>query len=151
MFILVSACLLGLPAKYNGEKKRYAQVEALFRDPRFQAVPFCPECEGGLPVPRPPAERRGEKVADRNGRDVTKEFRTGAERAVRRAIDTGCAAALLKARSPSCGSGRIYDGSFSGVLIPGDGLTAEYLKKAGIPVYDETEIEKMKEEILCGK
>jgi uncharacterized protein YbbK (DUF523 family) len=86
-----------------------------------------------------PSERRGERVLNREGEDVTEAFRKGAALALEAARKAGCTRALLKERSPSCGSGRIYDGSFSGTLIPGDGVTAALLKEKGLAVYGETE------------
>ena len=151
MRILISACLMGSPVRYDGKEKHYAEVEDLLRDPGVEAVPFCPECAGGLPVPRTPSERRGEQVVDQEGRDVTEAFREGARRTVQMAIETGCKAALLKARSPSCGSGTIYDGTFSGTIVSGDGVAVEALREAGIPVYSETDIQRLKEEILCNR
>ena len=109
------------------------------KEERFRLVPICPEQAGGLPTPRLPSERRGEQVVNRAGENVTEAFRRGAELALERALREGCRLALLKERSPSCGSGRIYDGSFTGTVIPGDGVTAEMLKKSGLTVCSETE------------
>jgi uncharacterized protein YbbK (DUF523 family) len=136
--VLVSACLLGVCCRYDGESKPNADVIAL-RD-RFVLLPICPEEDGGLPTPRTPSERVGDKVLMRDGRDVTKNYMNGAELALERAETFGCTAAILKARSPSCGKGKIYDGSFSGVLTDRDGVTAELLKKEGILVLGESEI-----------
>ena len=136
--ILVSACLLGVCCRYDGESKPCADVTAL-RD-KFTLIPICPEVDGGLPTPRTPSERVGDKVLMRDGRDVTDNYVSGAEAALDRARMFNCDCAILKARSPSCGSGAIYDGSFSGKLIPGDGVCAELLKKNGIEVYTEEEI-----------
>ena len=108
-----------------------------------RAVPVCPEQLGGLTTPRLPSERRGEQVVMRDGRDVTAEYRRGAEEALRLAELYGCRAAVLKERSPSCGCGRIYDGTFTGTLRPGDGVTAEMLKAHGMQVYGESEIEQV--------
>ena len=152
MRILVSACLLGHPVRYDGQVKEYPEVNELLTKPDVELIPACPECLGGLPVPRIPAERTKEgNVFNREGQDVTSAFEKGAERTVRLALDSGCVAALLKSRSPSCGSGWIYDGTFSGSLVNGDGLAAERLKKAGIPVYTEKEMSLLKEEIICSK
>ena len=92
---------------------------------------------GGLPTPRTPAERVGERVLAKDGRDVTAEYRNGAAAAVRLAQLTGCTAAVLKANSPSCGCGTIYDGTFTGRKIPGSGVTAEALRAAGLAIYNE--------------
>ncbi len=138
MRILISACLLGASCRYDGESKAYPSIQALLK--KHQLVPVCPEQLGGLPTPRPASERRGDRVFNRLGLDVTAEYQKGAEEALGLAKLFGCTCAVLKERSPSCGSGRIYDGSFSGVLVPGDGLTAQRLKAAGIRVLGESQI-----------
>ncbi|WP_207260931.1 DUF523 domain-containing protein [Desulfovibrio sp. Huiquan2017] len=136
--ILVSACLAGLYCRYNGEAEPFAPVVELIR--RGRAVPFCPEVFGGLPTPRRPCEIRGDCVVDADGADRTAEFRRGAEEGARLAELLGCREAVLKARSPSCGSGEIYDGSFSSVRVPGDGFFARLLKARGIKVRTEEEL-----------
>lgn len=141
MKLLVSACLLGVPCRYDGASKGHPLLGALAE--RHELVPVCPEQLGGLSTPRPPAERRGELVMNREGRDVTGEYRRGAEAALRIAELLGCEAAVLKERSPSCGSGEIYDGSFSRTLVPGDGAAAELLKANGLRVYGESEIAEL--------
>ena len=135
--LLVSACLLGFCCKYSGGSNRLQDevLESLRR--RYRLIPVCPEAAGGLPTPRDPSERQGERVVSCRGRDVTAEYRKGAETALALARRYGIKAALLQSRSPSCGSGRIYDGSFTGALIPGDGVTAELLKAHGIRVTGE--------------
>lgn len=138
MRLLVSACLLGLPCRYDGASRRLDGMEALLE--RHDCVPVCPEQLGGLPTPRPPAERRDGGVFTRDGLDVTPEFCRGAEAALDLARLCGCQAALLKERSPSCGCGVIHDGSFSGGLVAGDGVTAALLKAADIPVYGESRL-----------
>lgn len=135
---LVSACLLGVPCKYSGRDNRCPAVLAL-RD-RIQMIPICPEQLGGLPTPRPAAERQGASVVNREGRDVTAEFRTGAQAALILARLFDCSGAILKSRSPSCGMGKIYDGTFSGTLIPGNGVTAELLQEAGLALYTEEDL-----------
>ena len=143
--LLVSACLLGFACKYDGGHNALpAETLARLRE-QYRLIPVCPETAGGLPVPRKPAERRGEAVVSRTGRDVTEAFTRGAAAALRLAGRYGCRAALLKERSPSCGSGRIYDGSFSGTLVPGSGVTAEALCRAGLAVYGESMIEDILE------
>ena len=139
--LLISACLLGADCKYNGGNNALPPEKLTALEKRFRLVPVCPEQAGGLPTPRLPSERRGEQVVNRAGEDVTEAFRRGAELALETALREGCRLALLKERSPSCGSGRIYDGSFTGTVIPGDGITAEALKKSGLTVYSETEFE----------
>ena len=136
MTILVSACLLGVPCRYDGQSKRHPLAQELCR--RHRVIPVCGEIFGGLPTPRPPAEIQGDRVVTRDGRDVTEAYRRGAEAAAQLARLTGAQAAVLKERSPSCGCGAIYDGSFSGALIPGDGVTARLLKAHGIPVTGES-------------
>ncbi len=137
--LLVSACLLGTNCKYNGGNNALPPERLAALEERFRLVPVCPERDGGLPTPRLPSERRGERVVNRAGEDVTEAFRRGAELALETALREGCRLALLKERSPSCGSGRIYDGSFTGTVFPGDGVTAEMLKKSGLTVCSETE------------
>ena len=139
--ILVSACLLGENTRYDGQSKPCAEVLALKEE--YNLIPVCPEVLGGLPTPRIPSERVGDRVVARDGKDVTDAFHRGASEVVRLAKITGCTAALLKERSPSCGSGTIYDGTFRGTLRNGDGVTAEALKKEGIPVFGESQIEDL--------
>lgn len=139
--ILVSACLLGVCCRYDGESKPCDEVIAL-RD-RFTMIPICPEVDGGLPTPRTPSERVGDKVLMKDGRDVTKNYNDGAAQALEKAQLYGCKAAILKARSPSCGSGLVYDGSFTGTLVEGDGVAAELLGKNGIKVFSEENIPEL--------
>ncbi len=135
--LLVSACLMGFDCKYSGGNNALPPktLDALRRS--FRLIPVCPETAGGLPTPREPSERRGERVVSRDGRDVTAAFQKGAALTLRLAERYGAKRALLKCNSPSCGSGMIYDGSFSGTLIPGDGMTAELLKSRGIAIIGE--------------
>ena len=137
--LLISACLLGTNCKYNGGNNALPPEKLAALEERYRLVPVCPEQAGGLPTPRLPSECRGEQVVNRAGEDVTEAFRRGAELALETALREDCRLALLKERSPSCGSGRIYDGSFTATVIPGDGVTAEMLKKSGITVCSETE------------
>ena len=132
MTILVSACLLGCPCRYDGTAKADPRV-------RHTLIPVCPEQLGGLPTPRLPSERREGGVFDRGGKDVTAQYRQGAEEVLRLARLYGCTHAVLKERSPSCGSGQIYDGSFSHVLVPGSGVAAELLAQNGITVLGESQ------------
>ena len=135
MRILVSACLLGAGCKYSGGDNADPRVIALKE--RFELVPVCPEQLGGLPTPRPCAERVGDRVMTETGMEVTPQFQKGAEETLRLAKLLDCQAALLKSRSPSCGSIEIYDGSFSHRRVLGQGVTAEKLVHTGIPVFDE--------------
>lgn len=141
MKILVSACLLGARCRYDGESKAHPEMEALAE--QHILIPVCPEQLGGLPTPRPPAERKGERVVTQTGTDVTEQYRRGAEEALKLCKLLGCEAAVLKERSPSCGCGEIYDGTHSKELTAGDGVTAELLKMQGIPVYGESRIEEL--------
>ncbi len=138
MNILVSACLLGCACRYDGKSKPNTAVTALAKT--HTLIPFCPEIYGGLPTPRPASEIVGERVVNRAGTDVTAEYVRGAEEALRIAKLFGCKIAVLKAKSPSCGKGRVYDGSFSGTLRNGDGVTAAMLLQNGIEVYTEEEL-----------
>ena len=137
MRLLVSACLLGCPCRYDGAAKPCPAVLALAE--HHELVPVCPEQLGGLPTPRPPAERRGDRVVTQSG-DVTEQYRRGAAEAVRLARLLRCDGAVLKEKSPSCGRGAIYDGTFTRTLTSGDGVTAELLRHNGVAVYGESEI-----------
>lgn len=136
MKILVSACLLGIPCRFDGKSKEYDIAPIMSHD----IVPFCPECYGGLPIPRAPSEILNRRVVSSIGTDVTKQFQKGAQSAVLLCQKLGIRYALLKSKSPSCGSGQIYDGTFGKILIDGDGITAEALKKIGVRVYAEQEL-----------
>ena len=137
--LLVSACLLGENCKYSGGNNALPPELLAALEARYRLVPVCPERDGGLPTPRLPSERKGKRVLNRAGEDVTEAFRRGAQLALETARREGCRLALLKERSPSCGSGKIYDGSFSGTLIPGNGVAAALLKENGIAVFGESE------------
>ena len=130
--ILVSACLLGVNCKYNGGNNYSKEVDEFLKD--YEIIPVCPEIMGGLPTPRIPSEKQGEKVVARDGRDLTKEFEKGAKECLFLAQKYGVKKALLKAHSPSCGNGKIYDGTFSGKIVDGDGVTAKLLKENGIEI-----------------
>lgn len=136
--VLVSACLLGLHCRYNCQGVMDADVKALMDT--AELIPVCPEILGGLATPRPPAERLGDRVVTVDGCDVTAQYQKGAEETLHLAKLFGCSCAVLKERSPSCGSGRIYDGSHTKTMTDGNGMTAEYLLKAGICVFGESEI-----------
>jgi uncharacterized protein YbbK (DUF523 family) len=149
--ILVSACLCGVNCKYNGENNLKPEILKLFKE--GMAIPVCPEQLGGQATPRAPHEivnGTGADVLDGKCRvlgpdhddDVTEEFLKGARETLKIAEECGAKVAILKARSPSCGHGYIYDGTFSGAKIPGNGVTAEILERNGIKVYtDEDEFE----------
>jgi len=141
--ILVSACLLGICCRYDGRGNPNDAVLSLLNRDDITLIPVCPEQLGGLSTPRIPSERRGERVVNRAGEDVTFQFIRGAEEALRIAKLYGCQVAVLKERSPSCGCGRVYDGTFSGKLTDGDGVTAELLRREGIKVYGESQVTEM--------
>ena len=141
--LLASACLLGFECKYSGGSNALPDEELAALRRKYLLVPVCPETAGGLPTPREPSERRGGKIVSREGKDVTANFAIGADVALRLCRRFGCRKALLKERSPSCGSGEIYDGSFSGVLTEGDGAAAEAIKAAGVEIFGESRIKEL--------
>lgn len=143
MKILVSACLLGENCKYSGGNNKNDNVIALGKE--HTLIPICPEKFAGLPAPRLPAEIRGGKVFSKGGDDWTEYFKEGARQSLYIAEEAGCRIAVLKERSPSCGFKKIYDGTFSGRLINGNGVTAQLLYDNGITVLGETQIAKIKE------
>ena len=147
--ILVSACLLGQLVRYKGDG--CAQELLTAPEVRKHLVPICPECAGGLPTPRPPAEIQGAgggsgvwqgtaKVINNIGQDVTEAYCAGAQEAVLLTHTQHITAAILKERSPSCGTHAIYDGSFSGCKLTGQGVAAATLAEAGITLYSEEEL-----------
>ena len=138
--IFVSACLLGENCKYSGGNNRNEAVISFLNDKEYLAV--CPERAGGLPAPRPPAEIRDGRVIDKEGKDVTAEFLLGAEKTLALAKKHRPELCILKANSPSCGCGEIYDGTFSGRKISGNGKTVELLLKNGFSVITEKQIKK---------
>ena len=135
--ILVSACLAGEFCRWDGGTNLVPKIKALVD--AGKAVTVCPEQLGGLPTPRLPSERLGDRVVSSEGADVTAEFRRGAEEALRVCKEHGCRLAILKAKSPSCGKGLIHNGLFDGGLVPGDGMTAQLLMENGITVMTEQE------------
>ena len=139
--VAVSACLLGEPCRYDGASRPCQAVLRLREMPDVEFVPVCPEVAGGLPTPRIPSEiipgKAIKTVCNTNGDDNTEAFRKGAETCLAEARARGCKLAILKAKSPSCGSGLVYDGTFSGKLTAGWGVAAELFRQAGITVVDE--------------
>ena len=129
---IVSACLAGVDCKYNGNNNYCQKVVDLVKDGK--AVLVCPEQLGGLTTPRNSAERTDGKIITNKGIDVTRQYIKGAEEGLKIAKMTGCKKAILKTKSPACGTGKIYDGSFSGTLIDGDGIFTKILKDNGIQV-----------------
>ena len=143
--ILVSACLLGMSCRYDGRSKANETIVKLLEDENICLIPVCPEQAGGLATPRVPSEIRGDRVINQEGQDVTAQYQKGAEEALRLAGLYHCGLAILKERSPSCGCGQIYDGSFTKTLVAGDGRTAALLKEKGINVVGESDILKDQE------
>lgn len=149
--VLVSACLLGVDCKYNGGNNKSQKLLEILDEYKF--IPVCPEQLGGMTTPRRPHERVSHnsnnlgKVVDEVGTDSTDLFLKGAEETLKLAKSFKVKYAILKERSPSCGNNLIYDGSFSGRLIPGMGLTTKLLKENGIKVYSEEELPKFIEDV----
>ncbi len=143
MKILVSACLLGENCKYNGGSNKNDKVIALGE--KHTLIPICPECFGNLPTPRTPCEIRDGRVISKNGEDLTDAYRDGAEKVLYIAEECNCQTAILKEKSPSCGFGKIYDGTFSNRLINGNGIAAELLYNSGIRIYGESKADEITE------
>ncbi|MBQ8003177.1 MAG: DUF523 domain-containing protein [Clostridia bacterium] len=140
--VLISACLLSVACRYDGLCRDY-DLKGL--DKKFNLIPICPEIYGGLPTPRVPSEIVGERVLNAEGKDVTAQYEKGAREALLLAKRFNTKYAVLKAKSPSCGKGWVYDGTFSRKLTKGDGVTTALLKKHGVEVFSEDEIEKLVE------
>lgn len=138
--LLISACLLGVACRYDGQSKPLPSEKIDALREKYLLIPVCPEQLGGLPTPRLPCELSDGRAIRSDGADLTDAYTKGADETLRLAKTLGAKSALLKAKSPSCGSGRIYDGSFSGTLIDGDGVTAALLKANGINVFSELEL-----------
>ena len=134
MKILVSGCLLGENCKYNGGNNYSEKVAEYIKG--HEVISVCPECMGGLPTPRIPAEIVDGVVTNREGQVVDEEFRRGAQIALKIAKREQIDVAILQSRSPSCGSKQIYDGSFSGVKVDGQGVFAKLLKEHGFHMID---------------
>lgn len=137
--IIVSACLAGINCRYDGKNGKNDAIEKMVLSGK--AIPLCPEILGGLDTPRTPCEITGSgenrRVFNKNGKNMTHYFKQGANRTLEIAKTIGASAAILKSRSPSCGRGMIYDGSFSGKLTEGNGFTADLLLKNSIRVFTE--------------
>ena len=138
MNILVSACLLGINCKYNGENNFCEDIVRM--GDKHTLIPVCPEQLGGLTTPREPSEICAGKVINKSGEDVTSQYKNGAQETLKIAKLCGCSVAVLKKRSPSCGIGEVYDGTFSKRLVSGMGITAQLLRSNGIEVYGEDEL-----------
>lgn len=139
--LLISECLCGICCRYDGDHNQIDCLEKL--KSLYNLIPVCPEVMGGLSTPRPPAERIGNSVRTENGIDVTEQFKRGAELALAIAIDKNCLCALLKAKSPSCGYGEIYDGTFTRTLVNGTGVMSELLLQHDIQIYTEKNVEAL--------
>ena len=143
--ILISACLIGEKVRYDG---RAASQPPGLMDQWMQEgrlVKLCPECAAGLPIPRPPAEIRNGYVMTEEGEDQTDIFQQGAELALKLCQTQNIRIALLKENSPSCGSNQIYDGAFRGKLVKGEGMVTKLLRKQGIRVFSENELDQLSE------
>lgn len=138
--VLISACLLGLNCRYDGNNNSLGEEKLNELKEKYNLIPVCPEAYGGLTTPRIPSERRAGGVVNRENEDVTTEFEKGAEIALQLARLFDCDMAILKENSPSCGCGTVYDGTFTGRLVQGNGVTAELLKKNGIVILGESKI-----------
>lgn len=141
MNILISACLLGMSCRYNGEGQIIPGTDKLME--KHHLVPICPEIYGGLSTPREPSEIKNGRVISKSGNDLTEYFERGAEEILALTKLYHCKYAILKERSPSCGYKEIYDGTFSGKIINGNGILAALLLKNGIVIIDETETDKL--------
>ena len=130
--ILVSSCLLGLNCKYNGGNNYSKEIDEFLKD--YDVIPVCPEIMGGLPTPRVASERLRDTVVTKDGKDVTEQYKKGAEEVLFLAKKYNVKKALLKLKSPSCGNEKIYDGTFTHTIIDRDGVTAELLKNNGIKI-----------------
>ncbi len=143
MVLLISGCLFGLSCRYDGRCKPLPEEILQQLQKQFQLVPICPEQLGGLPTPRPPAERRNDGFFLKDGTDVTQAYLRGGKEACKIAKQLQCTLALLKERSPACGSIEIYDGSFSEKVCLGKGAAAECLEKNGVQVFGESQIPQL--------
>lgn len=139
--LLISTCLLGINCKYNGGNNYCCEVEKLKK--YYHLIPVCAENLSGLPIPRVPAERKGSQIINKKGEDVTEQFNRGASEVLKLARFFHCRSAVLKERSPSCGFGEIYDGTFTGTTITGNGVLAELLSENGISIYGESRIREL--------
>lgn len=133
--ILVSACLAGVECRYNGFAYEIPQIVEMVKNGK--AMPICPEILAGLPIPRPPAEQQNGKIILANGDDQTSDYFAGSTIALKIALLVNCKKAILKANSPTCGCGSVYDGTFTGRIIQGDGIFSHMLKEHNIEVFTE--------------
>ena len=146
--VLISACLLGDNVKYSGGNNLTPELIALLEKYNVDIVKVCPECFGGLPIPRVPSEIKENKVFSKDNGDLTEEFLVGAEKTFKIAKENDVNFAILKERSPSCGSTHIYDGTFSGNIILGQGITTRKLNEENIIVFSEENLEKIEKYLI---
>ncbi|WP_010135037.1 DUF523 domain-containing protein [Ochrovirga pacifica] len=132
---IVSACLANIPCRFDGKAKPNQQIIELVA--QGKAITVCPEELGGLSTPRISAEKLGDKIINKNGEDVTQQYQNGALKALNIALENKCTEAILKSKSPSCGCGKIYDGTFTGQLVHGDGVFCKLLKKHHLKILTE--------------
>lgn len=140
--ILISACLCGDPTRYDGKSKPVDNPAFKKWIDEKVLIKVCPEVLGGLSVPRSPAEIKNGRVINSDGNDVTQNFTEGARLALELAVENRVMFAILKESSPSCGSSNIYDGSFRGNKIPGEGIFVRMLRQNNIKVFSENDIDK---------
>lgn len=141
MVILISACLMGVNCRYSAQPSVMEHLDELME--RHTLIPVCPEQFGGLPTPREPCERRNGRVYSRSGEDQTEAYERGAAEVLRLARLYHCKYAVLKERSPSCGVGAVYDGTFTGTLAGGNGVCADRLAGTGVTVLGESDAAKL--------
>ncbi len=146
MNLLISACLLGYCCRFDGSNNGPMEDLILLKR-KYHLIPICPEQLGGLTTPRLPAERLGDRVVNSEGADITEQYDRGAKESLRLARLFGCKYAILKSRSPSCGVGEIYDGTFTHTVVQRSGTTAQLLQENGITVLDETQVAQLLEDI----
>lgn len=137
---LCSACLLGYNCVWQGNSSRHKNEKIIELSKKEVLIPVCPEQLGGLPTPRSPCEQKGDKVFTKEGEDLSEQFQKGAEEVLKIANQLGVKEVIFRKYSPSCGSGKVYDGTFTGKITEGDGVTAAFLKKNGIKVISEEEL-----------
>lgn len=146
MKVAVSACLLGVACRFDGRSKPSSEVQRYLDEHECQVVKICPEVMGGLSIPHPPHEQKvvqgHVRVVDAMGADHAEAFEAGACAACELARKAGCTHAILKAKSPSCGVGQVYDGTFTDTLVPGDGVAARMLEEAGLVVATEKDFQE---------
>lgn len=147
--VLISACLLGENVKYSGGNNFSKDLIEILNKYNIEFIKVCPEVDAGLSTPREPAEILGNNIITKNGKFVTSEFKKGAELSLKKAKESNIAFAILKEKSPSCGSNFIYDGTFSGKLISGEGYTAKILRENNFKIFSENDLSEI-ERILKG-